>query len=331
MLDGDGNVHVADFGIASAAGMDALTMTGTVLGTVGYLSPEQAQGDRATAASDRYALAVVAYELLTGARPFEADSPTAEASAHVHASVPSICDRSGALPCELDPVFERALAKDPAQRYATCADFVAALHGALADAAGTTQVLPPPAPRPVTSPALRGGRLWPVAIALVVLAALGGALAAWLLTDTGNDKSANQAPQQPRVTTVVRTVTAEGRTTTVHERVTTPAPPPATSTASTSTPASALGGHTLNDQGYQRMQAGDYDGALPLLQQAVQKLSGVGPADAYEGYANFNLGYTLVQLGQCADAIPYLEHSQELQPDRHPEPRRTLNRARACA
>ena len=59
-------VHVADFGIASAAGLDSLTETGTVLGTAGYLSPEQANGERATPASDRYALAVVAYELLTG-------------------------------------------------------------------------------------------------------------------------------------------------------------------------------------------------------------------------------------------------------------------------
>jgi len=59
MLDRDGNVYVADFGVASAAGMDSLTMTGTVLGTAGYLSPEQARGERASPASDRYALAVV--------------------------------------------------------------------------------------------------------------------------------------------------------------------------------------------------------------------------------------------------------------------------------
>src|ERR671935_687213 len=61
LLDRTGDVHVADFGIASAAGLDALTLTGTVLGTAGYLAPEQAQGERATPASDRYALAVVAY------------------------------------------------------------------------------------------------------------------------------------------------------------------------------------------------------------------------------------------------------------------------------
>src|SRR4029450_10864792 len=93
LLDLDGDVRVADFGIASAAGLHSLTPTGPVLGTAcdpapGTAvspAPEQARGDRATPPSDRYALAVVAYELLTGRRPFESDSPTAEAAAHVQA------------------------------------------------------------------------------------------------------------------------------------------------------------------------------------------------------------------------------------------------------
>ena len=115
LLDRERNVHVADFGIASATGMDSLTMTGTVMGTAGYLAPEQAQGERATPASDRYALAVVAYELLTGARPFESDTPTAEAAAHVNAPVPTVSQHPG-LPRELDAVFQKALAKRPADR-----------------------------------------------------------------------------------------------------------------------------------------------------------------------------------------------------------------------
>src|SRR6478609_10683475 len=117
LLDRNANVHVADFGIASAAGMDSLTMTGTVLGTAGYLSPEQAQGERATPASDRYSLGVVAFELLSGERPFERESQTAEAAAHVNAPVPSIAERCENLPHELDRVFQRALAKDPSRRY----------------------------------------------------------------------------------------------------------------------------------------------------------------------------------------------------------------------
>src|ERR671927_1740948 len=140
LLDRNGDVHVADFGIASAAGMDSLTMTGTVLGTAGYLSPEQAQGERATPASDRYAFGVVAFELLTGERPFSADSPTAEAAAHINAPVPSVSTRAD-LPRELDSCFRKALAKDPAERFDSCADFVAALRAAFADAAGQTRPL----------------------------------------------------------------------------------------------------------------------------------------------------------------------------------------------
>src|SRR5262249_20865282 len=78
LLDRNERVHVADFGIASAAGLDSLTQTGTVLGTASYLAPEQAKGERTTAASDLYSLAVVAFELLTGSRPFEGESIAAE-------------------------------------------------------------------------------------------------------------------------------------------------------------------------------------------------------------------------------------------------------------
>src|SRR5207244_156686 len=102
-------------------------------------------------ASDRYALAVLAFELLTGSRPYAGDSTPAEAAAHVHAPIPSVCDRRAELPCELDPVFERALAKDPAERFATAAEFVAGLRGAFDAAAGKTSAIaavPPPPPPP---------------------------------------------------------------------------------------------------------------------------------------------------------------------------------------
>ena len=75
------------------------------------------------------------------------------------------------------------------------------------------------------------------------------------------------------------------------------------------------------------MLAGDYAGALPLLQQAVAKLSGVGyPTEAY---ANYNLGYTLLQLGRCSEAVPYLETARQLEPQRH-EPRDALKSAKHC-
>ncbi len=332
LLDREGNVHVADFGIASAAGLDSLTITGTVLGTAGYLSPEQARGERATPASDRYSLGVLAFELLTGKRPFAADSPTVEAAAHVNAPVPSVCEGRGDLPCELDPVFEKALAKDPARRYASGAEFVAALRQALSDAAGATREIaaaapvaaaaPTPIPRDVIAPAYTGRRrprnAWPAIVALVILAALGGALAAYFLTR--GHRHAAQA--RPRVTTVFRTVTnPNGQTTTVQQTVTT--------TPSASTVPAASGPHALNDEGYARMRAGDYTGALPLLEQAVRALAGTGPADPYEGFANYNLGYTLLQLGQCKQAIPFLKNAERLEPQR-PEPGQALARAKSC-
>jgi serine/threonine-protein kinase len=122
LLDADDRLHVGDFGIASAAGLASLTETGTILGTAGYLSPEQARGERATAASDRYSLAVVAFELLAGRRPFESDSTTAEAARHATAPVPSIHQLKPDLPAAFEPVFERALAKAPNTRYPSAAE-----------------------------------------------------------------------------------------------------------------------------------------------------------------------------------------------------------------
>src|SRR5436305_4820383 len=83
LLDPQGTLKVADFGIATLASEAPLTQTGQVVGTAAYLSPEQALGKPATAASDRYALGVVAYELLTGRRPFTHATPAAQALAHV--------------------------------------------------------------------------------------------------------------------------------------------------------------------------------------------------------------------------------------------------------
>src|SRR5918999_4648280 len=143
LLDRDGKVVVSDFGIASTTGVDTLTLPGTVLGTVGYLSPEQARGEPATDASDRYALGVVAFELLTGRRPFQGDTAATEAFAHVNAPVPSAESMHPALPDGVDEVLERALAKDPANRPPTCAELVAELRTAFTGATTKTRVAPP--------------------------------------------------------------------------------------------------------------------------------------------------------------------------------------------
>ena len=83
LIDDKGRLLLADFGIARLGREDQITQTGQVLGTAAYLSPEQALGEPSTAASDRYALAVVAFELLTGSKPFTAENFAAQARAHV--------------------------------------------------------------------------------------------------------------------------------------------------------------------------------------------------------------------------------------------------------
>ena len=175
LLDRDGSLVVSDFGIASTAGFDTLTLPGTVLGTAGYLSPEQARGESATAASDRYGLGVVAFELLTDRRPFEGDTAATEAFAHVTAPVPSAERIQPELPDGVDEVLTRALAKSPDDRPATCAELVADLRETFRTAeSAPTRVLPafrfapeampaPPRPRPRTvhRSGTRGGRLVP--------------------------------------------------------------------------------------------------------------------------------------------------------------------------
>ena len=105
---------MTDFGIASTTGVDTLTLPGTVLGTAGYLSPEQARGEPATAASDRYGLGVVAFELLTGRRPFEADTAATEAFAHVNAAGAERGEhRAGAARRRRRRASRAALAKEP--------------------------------------------------------------------------------------------------------------------------------------------------------------------------------------------------------------------------
>jgi eukaryotic-like serine/threonine-protein kinase len=142
LLDEHGRLAVGDFGIATVASEASVTQTGQVLGTAAYISPEQARGEPATAASDRYALAVVAFELLTGARPFPVDHPAAQARAHVQARIPDATEVAPDLPPALDAVLRDGLAKDPDARPATAEELVDRLEDALGDEA--TAVVPPP-------------------------------------------------------------------------------------------------------------------------------------------------------------------------------------------
>lgn len=299
LLDRDDNVHVADFGIASAAGMDSLTKSGTVLGTAAYLSPEQARGERSTPASDLYGLAVVAWELLTGKRPFGGDTAAAEAAAHVYAEIPALTGKRPDLPAELDDVFRRALAKEPRNRYASAGELVAELRSALA-AAPRTQVLR--AATPMAPTAARRSSPW-LGPAIVLLALLGaGLLVAALLAADGDDSGTG-------TTVVVRTVTARGKTEQVTVTAATTAPK-ATTAPAPSQRLSVAQARALQDESTAAMRAGDWERALALAQQALAALR--GRDRTYEAYANFNIGNSLANLGRCDEAMPYLHRREQL-------------------
>ncbi|MCE7959673.1 MAG: serine/threonine protein kinase, partial [Acidobacteria bacterium ACB2] len=146
---------LADFGIAKMLeSTTGLTSTGMVIGTPVYMAPEQASGKPASPASDRYALAVMAYEVLTGAPPFDGESALALMHQHVTTPAPLPSSRLPGLTKDLDPVFETALAKRPEARHPTCRAFAEALATSLsgAPAAATDASVRPPSTEVLTPP-----------------------------------------------------------------------------------------------------------------------------------------------------------------------------------
>ncbi len=141
----DGLVKLTDFGIARAVGQAAMTKTGEVMGTAQYLAPEAAMGQETSALTDVYSLAVVAYEMLSGSRPFHADSAVALALAHVNQQPPPLPQF---VPPPVRAVVHAALEKDPSLRPDSAAEFARAMRQAVADSArmGFNPYAPPPRP-----------------------------------------------------------------------------------------------------------------------------------------------------------------------------------------
>src|SRR5208282_2003370 len=129
MVHEDGTAKVTDFGVAKIVSQE-LTRAGTIMGTPSYMSPEQVQGSPVSGRSDQFSLAVIAYEILTGDKPFNAE--------YLPTLLFKIVREEPIAPHRLNPtllpvvesVMRKALAKNPEERYETCVDFVDALAAA---------------------------------------------------------------------------------------------------------------------------------------------------------------------------------------------------------
>lgn len=130
LVTADGIVKLTDFGIARAVGSAAMTKTGEVMGTAQYLAPEAALGHEITGLADVYALGVIAYEMVSGRRPFDSDSPVALALAHVNQPPPQMPQE---VPPPVRAIILATLEKDPSLRPETAAEFSRAMRQAVTD------------------------------------------------------------------------------------------------------------------------------------------------------------------------------------------------------
>jgi serine/threonine-protein kinase len=181
LLNGNGQAKVTDFGIARSLDVKhGMTQTGTVLGTSDYIAPEQAQGKRVDAQTDVYSLGVVLYEMLTSDVPFEGENFVAVAMQHISQPVPHVRAVRPDVSPRLDAAVERAMAKDPEDRFPTMAAFCQELEACIGDDQDTegTQVIPPAR----TQRRRSGPSPWPIVLVVAGLIAIGGIVALLVLT-----------------------------------------------------------------------------------------------------------------------------------------------------
>jgi serine/threonine-protein kinase len=347
-------VKLADLGIATAVEGTRITMSGTVLGTAAYMAPEQLEGHKPGTATDVYALAVVAFETLSGRRAYDGRSPIEIAHRKASDPPPTLAEAWPAAPKAASELLARAMGPDPAARPATATALVDELETAILGppAAATVPLrrraqapVPVRAPAPVaereTAPRRRYAQpqrrrrpwLLPAAALLVAIAVVAG-----VLLSSGGDSppkgsaSAKKAQSKKKKKTQPQQAAAPA---TSQPSETTPAPAqPSTGNYQVpqATGSSAAEGQRLNAQGKALSDRGDYAGAIPVLEKAVRSFPAGTTAQSDLNYAFtlFNLGHALNAGGRPADAIPVLEERLK-NPDQRSTVQAELDAARNAA
>jgi tetratricopeptide (TPR) repeat protein len=180
MLDAASVPKITDFGIARITEGASTTMTGTVMGTIEYMAPEQVKGEQVDGRADQFALGVVAYRMLTGGTLYGDQSLATLAYKIVNESPAPVRSRNSSLPTGMDPILAKALAKLPDDRYRNCSEFADALAGSIAGAiAGVDREAPTAAITALPLPRKRGSRTAVVAIAVAGAAGAVAAMVMW--------------------------------------------------------------------------------------------------------------------------------------------------------
>jgi serine/threonine-protein kinase len=339
----DGVVKLADLGIARAVGATQITSEGSVIGTLPYMAPERLRGPGSGGPeSDVYALAAVSYELLSGNPPRDTtNEETVDQVPDLRQGWPNAAE--GAI-----KVLERGLDPDPNRRPPSAGRLVEDLAGALerghdtrtrplaaalpldepADAEAAPFAPPPTAERPRpwrTTSSRDGGRGFNRWLAIGLIAAALFAIAGIGLATDGGGGSDEGGGTQTSADDGQGKAKPEEKPPEAKEDA---APEPAPEPAADSSAEPPADGAALNDLGFSLIQQGRYDEAIPVLQQAVDALSGSGSLTY--AYALFNLGNALRLAGRPEEAIPILEERLQF-PNQRGTVLRELEAAREAA
>lgn len=331
LLRDDGVVKLADLGIATAAEQTRITKSGTVLGTAGYMSPEQLQGEEAEIRSDVYSLAVVAFEALAGKKARPGSTPLEVAHQIATAPPPDLREAWPDAPPAAAETLARGMARHPRDRPTSAGELAAGLRRAFEQpTTRTTRQVASWAARPELGPVSRSmgeNRRAPRWLPAAGLAAVVAAVIALIAVGGGGDRAGNDSSGRAGGHPA-----DEAKPKDRAEAQPAPAPEPAAEEPAAEADAEPVsgGGETsgaaLNAEGFELMQAGRYDEAIPVLERAVAAFP-EGTTDLNYAYALYNLGRSLRLAGRPDEAVPILERRLEI-PNQTDTVRRELELAR---